>query len=406
MPWANTTNSTDVVDSTIVALNDISSTECRGTLKLTFNHPGTFEMRLSALTQTMGRLDYLVTIDVAPGGLSMNASTVSSPELLVPVFKSGDSSLGRPNLAFDGSTYGFSVRARDVNKNPRIGRDQLVVEILRKDVSLLGPSKDLQPEQPFNTTLMTEYMCNLTDCRQSKGVIVLPGSKDTGEYNFTRAISQYGVFTVSAWLCDTVHARSCLSDNPARHRFRIAGGEDSSIFTICPQNSALRNADQATSYGEVLQLCLCEPGFWAAKPGTTCLACPAGKFAAQQGGSLDTACSNCNPGTACDCHSGPDFAQVDADNCSNFAWSPACKSCTQCQVGRYEDRSGKSSCDRCEEGFYCDRSKMTLPVAKPGYWIDSTNSRNRYKCTSLEACPGSILFTSSGDDHPEFRPTA
>lgn len=50
------------------------------------------------------------------------------------------------------------------------------------------------------------------------------------------------------------------------------------------------------------------------------------------------------------------------------------------------------------KGFYCEMQGMTWPVAKPGYWVSGNDPSEVRKCSTLGACPGSLLFGVGSQD--------
>ena len=370
--------------------------------------PGIFTVVVTLEATNVPTINYTTRVSIGPGLTSPRTSTVLPPRSKIPTLPSGNPSLSLSKESplldsmLGGEIVEFHVQATDVNDNVGLATDEVFVEISRVSISnpVLGESAEYQPSSPYVLTAMTEGLCSRLACTVSNsstpGTKIEYGSPASGVYTFELPILQYGVFSVSVWICQRANMDGCLPTSPTRHEQKITGDQ---IFTICPQNSNITEADlQHSSTASNLHNCFCKRGFVGIGRGRTCLACPAGKFAPDVG---LRECTSCAVGTSCGCDYGA--ASVDIQNCTDLSWQPACDHCPSCTPGKYQNLPAQSACRICQDGFACVRSKMTYPLALPGYWISPRDPRKAYPCEPDLACPGSS--TASFDDVQLSRAT-
>eukprot|EP01046_Picozoa_sp_COSAG06_P011619 COSAG06_NODE_666_length_13272_cov_10.674334_1_plen_2097_part_10 len=353
-------------------------------------------------------------ISVLPGPAAATASFVHQPLLQASAQLSGGTvhasgvlgAQGEP----DNQEYRVNLTTKDIYDNNAIGNDEIMVEITRvhTDDPRLDPSdRTFQKElkDGFSVSAVTAGICEAMHgctvtgsdvkcvCTDGPSPSIIPRGSRTGLYSFDQSLSEFGVFSLSAWVCSSSTPTDCLSTNINRSSYRVRNGSDF-LFTVCPQNTVLAgvgSADGTTTVGSQLSHCVCKQGFFSISGrGRNCQACSSGQFAS---GRDARACEPCAAGTSCDCTSGG--VQVDRTQCTANSWSPACSSCTPCPPGRYQNQPSQATCKRCQDGFYCGKSAMTWPLATKGYWVDPKDPQKSSVCKPAEACPGSISIVYS-----------
>ena len=385
------------------------------TVTFSAEHPGFLQFKFSLKSQHSLREGIVVLkpgpVQIRPGALSLKTSTLNDPLCISATRPYGLHDLRQHNIWASGDQFEFTANARDAFGNPMLGEDQLVVEIVRLDKSEITDKRDrdIQPHSPFNATFMTSDLCNATGCtRQSGqsedishheiklndrvGQTVLSSVTSLGEYTFKYNFSQFGIYKVTGRLCAANDYRACISSHGEHDLVQ------SYIFTVCPQNSNITDAEGYGRYikNQALDKCACKAGFSSStgrgREGG-CKACPAGKFAHDRN---SVRCTQCEAGTSCSCAS--INSQVSdsktGSNCSQQQWNPACSSCDPCKRGQYQNKPGKPTCHTCDEELLdCTTEKMTWPIAKEGTWMSpSSPQKDLVRCPNSIRCPGSKLL--------------
>eukprot|EP01046_Picozoa_sp_COSAG06_P052512 COSAG06_NODE_8835_length_2058_cov_1.270036_1_plen_578_part_10 len=292
-----------------------------------------------------------------------------------------------------------------------------------------------------------------------KGQTHFPGSDDY-QYQFPVRFPRRGVWQASAWICPvgTVDFAECMSESPKIQTSATVDrpddwADDHPIFedvqqlskdplnlVICQQNAEheLLNAslwrnpktDPVTdrvAKNVLNDTCLCKPGWfhWSTDSeelnGNECRPCGIGTFQDQFG---QESCLACPAGryAACTTTADPTIDYIKGElpvtnfkrlkyepdptrpddpdqsydltdeNCPHL--SPAATQCKPCRgkpagtykTGTYAWDMGKERCDDCQKGFDCKWDGMVYPVAGPGYWISPTNPQTVQTCNPPDAC--------------------
>ena len=364
-------------------------------------HPGIFAVIVTLDAVGLPPVNYTTRVSIGPGPSSPSKSSVQTPKVIQPTIVSGSPTLSvskhSPYLdaVLGGEVLEFQVQAADERMNVCLAIDEIFVEVSRvlpMTNPLLGHSSQYQPDRPFALAAVTEGICTKMGCDMSNSSATSPelipyGSLTTGQYTFNLALLEYGIFSVSVWICPPSHLDECRPESPVRHTRKIGVQQ---VFTVCPQNSNYTSAHERQNLTVNVQLdnCFCKRGFIGATSGhgETCKACLRGKYAPETG---LTRCTDCDVGKSCGCRGGG--ASVDPTNCSLLSWEPACSSCPPCSPNTYQNRLGQPSCRKCTEGFSCEDSAMTYQLATPGFWVSQHDPRDAYPCVPDLACPGSSL---------------
>jgi hypothetical protein len=397
-----------------VWIGSSNSTEnTSGIVEIVVNHPGLFRVNVettSALPASSGGGQLTLRLptrqlSIGPGPADHAASTVRPAAIHENKTTSGSRTLGRYELDKPGEGYNFSFSIVDSQQNPRVGRDELVVEVTRVDPQVLRSSPEsrgsaeYQPElsakYPFNITYTTAALRRPvstnqeTDCKTDTVCTgeLKYGDWDTGVYTFNQSLVEFGVYSVKAWVCTQDTLLECLN---RAHPLSM-----SYTFTVCPQNTDVRSdldlrdsMLNGTIAGAVLDKCQCQAGFKSpAGIGENCNACDRGQFQTSMG---KNDCHDCVAGTYCGCAS--EYASVDSTKCGEMAWNPACSLCDACPPGQFQNKEGQGACRRCRDGFDCSGAKMTFPIALPGHWVNPRDPREYYECKPKEACLGTSLW--------------
>ena len=418
-----------------------------GTVLLNVLHPGVFNV-VATLTLAGDVIDTSsVLIVVGPGPVSPEKTHMRFQYIDVhttsgAVTDSDDWGVGGASFANwkDGGANEDSkytpklklwIDAVDHSGNPRIGRDEVFIQLTRplpedlggSSASLQLPSRAEAGREDFTNpshsyTWMTDALCK--HAQQKCGTALFHGTLLNGTYTLPYpavgtatpagafSFKEYGVYQLSAWICPGADFDACAAQESTRllSNFRAGGNaptEKTYDFTVCPSNTAvpdntntglfdkdtrdpdpppgfvakgLGGASRGALMGVHLDLCKCLEGFSGLKSaGVICNACPPGTFQSRgQAGS----CQKCMPGRWCGCSSSDTLINVDQDECKahNVDWGPACMTCDVCADGKYQNQRGKDNCHTCQteagdsSGFFCPRA-AAFPMAKPGYWVSS-----------------------------------
>eukprot|EP01043_Picozoa_sp_COSAG02_P011983 COSAG02_NODE_452_length_22047_cov_20.154502_8_plen_1865_part_00 len=419
-----------------------------GTVHLNVLHPGIFRVQ-ATLTFADGSKDTAdMNISVAPGPVSPAHTELHmvyvDPESSYGAVKGSTDwqsagSAGFADLGNTDSEHGspyvpqlnLTIYAKDKDKNPRIGRDQVVIKLYRPFRSPVN-SKFLDKSYEYQAFVSdneaknagmprcdeyhgdcrywkTPDICG-ADCSSSSGgsFPMYRGTLDNGTYSLTYNFKQFGVYQLSAWICGGDDITGC-QQQPENDRARVArlitapgmsilnsGGKPTRTynFTVCPQNTEIPetehlndhtfdantiNPTDAKSRGAIrgahLEFCKCKKGFSGNQPqGVICYACEKGKYQNHAGVG---ACTDCAAGTRCGCSIKESMINVEPTQCKDQAsWSPACSECESCAAGRYQNQKGQEDCNTCQTkdgnsaGFYCP-AHSAYPMAKPGFWVSS-----------------------------------
>ena len=441
------TDSVDVINVTQPAsATDPSSWpghRYNGTVKFNTKHPGVFKVKVTFTPTGGSPFTATSRISVGPGPVSPENSHLRLQYIDVSkrsgaVGTSKDWGKGGPTLAnTDGtSNSAFTpklklwIDAKDHTGNPRIGTDEVSIQLTRpssNDKAFLKSSARLQlpSKQDFvggnsysytwlttalpQTAMACKGAChNLPYGSRINGTYVLAGTP-VGVHDPAPVFSfkEFGVYQLSAWICEPNDpGGACAKRLPTRllSNFRE---KPTYNFTVCPSNTmvpdfrhdelfdpnsrdpdfpgvtgvAPNEGSRGALTGAHLEVCECEKGFsGVASAGDTCYACAAGKFISSVGKA--GSCQQCNPGLWCGCSSNANNMNINPDDCKKHSvdWGPACTTCDACEQGKYQNQPGKGSCHTCQtngkgtgnagdaSGFYCPAG-ASFPIAKPGYWV-------------------------------------
>lgn len=207
----------------------------------------------------------------------------------------------------------------------------------------------------MNSFCCTDSLCTETEC-------ILPINTNTndedgldtevlrGEYEFSFALHERGVYSLAVWTCPQSEPELCDTVNDD-----LVVGNAVVTFTVCQENSFIPGRLPFVE-GQHLDECKCEAGYYGDNGGfpRLCVACDAGKYAStdeeDRDGSLS--CTLCDPGSSCGCDSDrgmepgaimPGSFYSNSQSCGLPGGKPACTQCELCSAGYYQS-NGNNHC--------------------------------------------------------------
>ena len=355
----------------------------KAVITATFTRPGLYNLHVSVAGCYNGgsAVDCVfdstskAPLNVGPGGISLTATNSTfkidknrvANKWFEPVV-SGDRFIeDQSNMKITQTTFNdnhgpdhdhhnitFTTTVLDDHSNPRIGHDELLVELIPDQIAGL----DLP-----TVLLATKGLMLAKQLQGDKPVEIGYGDPDSGKYLFNHSLQTFGVYSVNVWLCDRVTPDKCNTHDGAMPKALMGGTIPK--FTLCPQNTADKSALTDGTWskpadffqtGSHLDTCQCLPGFHSATgTGRTCASVEAGQAGPNTFGGKTAEVKTCGAGTSCGCEVSLQTQAGYAEDCQSNNWNPGCTvdksgNCQACKKQSYQNLPGMAGCWACGNG--------------------------------------------------------
>ena len=138
----------------------------------------------------------------------------------------------------------------------------------------------------------------------------------------------------------------------------------------------------------------CTAGSYCAEGAAAALPCKEGTYGNETMLKSADECLPCPPGSACG------RGVVEPTPCSAGTVAPyhGMSTCSQCQVGKFQDELGERECKPCTPGYYCTKGTGAPRPCKEGHFSNATSLTSAANCTPTN--PGFYASTGSTEQTP------